>query len=102
MDTPLPNPCRPCCAGAEPFATQHRRGRDPTQPGSKTKQTFDVPTGGVVLLTFTVALNPTLVGSTTLMLLLPRPERLMLRCWLGAILTSLTLGLVLGFCLVLI
>jgi len=37
---------------------------------------------------------------TTLMLLLPRPERPMLCYWLGAMLTSLTLGRVIGFCLV--
>jgi Sap, sulfolipid-1-addressing protein len=53
----------------------------------------------VVLLSLTAALNPTLVAATTVMLLLPRPSRLMLGYWLGAMLTSITLGLVIVFAL---
>ena len=45
------------------------------------------------------ALNPTLVAATTVMLLLPSPERLMFGYWLGAMLTSVTLGLVIVFTL---
>ena len=53
----------------------------------------------VVLLSLTAALNPTLVAATTLMLLLPSPSRLMLGYWLGAMMTSITLGLVIIFAL---
>src|SRR3954453_19143739 len=48
----------------------------------------------VVLLAFTAALNPTLLTATTVMLLLPDPARLMLGYWLGAMTTSITLGVV--------
>jgi hypothetical protein len=40
-----------------------------------------------------------LVAATTVMLLLARPKRLMLGYWLGAMLTSVTLGLVIVFTL---
>ena len=55
--------------------------------------------GKVVGLAFTSALNPTLVAATTVMLLLQRPARLMLGYWFGAILTGVTLGLVIVFTL---
>jgi hypothetical protein len=51
----------------------------------------------VVLFAFTAALNPTLVTATTVMLLLPGPMRLMLGYWLGAMLVSVTLGIVIVF-----
>lgn len=41
--------------------------------------------------------NPTLVAVTTLMLLLPDPKRLMLGYLAGALLTSITLGIVIVF-----
>jgi hypothetical protein len=44
-------------------------------------------------------LNPTLVGATTVMLMLDRPVRLMMGYLLGAYLTSITLGLVIVFSL---
>jgi hypothetical protein len=44
-------------------------------------------------------LNPTLLAATTLMLLLPSPKKLMLGYLLGALLTSITLGLVIVFSL---
>lgn len=50
--------------------------------------------GQVVLLSFTSAFNPTLLTATTVMLLLPSPGRLMVGYWLGAMFTSITLGLV--------
>jgi hypothetical protein len=53
----------------------------------------------VFLLSLTAALNPTLLTATTVMLLLPSPKRLMLGYWLGAMLTSVTLGLVIVFAL---
>jgi Sap, sulfolipid-1-addressing protein len=55
--------------------------------------------GQLILLSFTSALNPTLIAVTTLMLLLPNPKRLMLGYYLGAMLTSITLGLVIVFSL---
>jgi hypothetical protein len=45
------------------------------------------------------ALNPTLLGATTVMLLLDHPRRLLLGYLLGALLTSMTLGLVIVFSL---
>ena len=53
----------------------------------------------VILLSLTASLNPTLVGATTVMLLLDRPTRLMLGYLLGAYMTSITLGLVIVFTL---
>jgi hypothetical protein len=53
----------------------------------------------VVLLAFTAALNPTLLTATTVMLLLRDPARLMLGYWLGAMTTSVTLGLIIVFAL---
>lgn len=55
--------------------------------------------GEVVLLSFTSAFNPTLIAITTLMLLLPNPKGLMLGYYLGAMLTSITLGLLIVFSL---
>jgi hypothetical protein len=53
----------------------------------------------VVLYAFTAALNPTLVTATTVMLLLPNPKRLMLGYWLGAMLVSVTLGILIVYAL---
>ena len=53
----------------------------------------------VLLLAFTAALNPTLVAASTLMMLLPNPRRLMLGYLLGALMTSITLGVVIVFSL---
>jgi len=50
--------------------------------------------GQVILLAFAAALNPTLVAASTVMMLLPNPKRLMLGYLLGALMTSITLGLV--------
>jgi Sap, sulfolipid-1-addressing protein len=55
--------------------------------------------GEVILLSLTASLNPTLVAATTVMLLLPKPSRLMLGYLVGAYLTSITLGLVIVFSL---
>lgn len=55
--------------------------------------------GHVILLALTASLNPTLVGATTVMLLLEKPTRLMLGYLLGALMTSITLGLVIVFSL---
>src|SRR5436190_21848426 len=53
----------------------------------------------VFFFSFTAMLNPSLLGATTLMLLLPHPKKLMLGYLLGALLTSITLGLVIVFTL---
>jgi hypothetical protein len=53
----------------------------------------------VFLLSLTAALNPILVGASTVMLLLPNPRKLMLGYLLGALTTSITLGLVIVFAL---
>jgi len=55
--------------------------------------------GEIVVLAFLAALNPVLVTATTIMLLLDRPLRLMLGWWLGAMITSVTLGNVIVFAL---
>ena len=55
--------------------------------------------GSVVLLSLTASLNPTLLAATTVMLLLPSPAKLMLGYLCGALLTSITLGLVIVFSL---
>jgi hypothetical protein len=53
----------------------------------------------ILLLAFSAALNPTLLAATTVMLLLPRPRNLMLGYLLGAMMTSISLGLVIVFTL---
>jgi Sap, sulfolipid-1-addressing protein len=53
--------------------------------------------GEVIVLSLTASLNPTLVAATTVMLLLDRPMRLMLGYLCGALLTSITLGLIIVF-----
>lgn len=55
--------------------------------------------GQVIGLALTASLNPTLVGATTVMLLLSRPTKLMLGYLAGALMTSITLGLVIVFSL---
>jgi hypothetical protein len=55
--------------------------------------------GQILLLSLLAALNPTLLAATTVMLLLPHPGRLMLGYWLGGMLVSVTLGLVIVFAL---
>ena len=53
----------------------------------------------VLLFSLTAALYPTLLAATTVMLVLPNPRRLLLGYLLGAMLTSLTLGLLIVFSL---
>jgi hypothetical protein len=55
--------------------------------------------GKVFAFSFTAALNPTLLAVVTLMLTLPRPKRLLLGYLLGAVITSVTWGLLLVFAL---
>jgi hypothetical protein len=54
---------------------------------------------GVFVYALTAALNPTLLAATTVMLLLDHPKRLLLGYLLGALMTSVTLGLVVVFTL---
>ena len=53
--------------------------------------------GQVIALSLTASLNPTLLATTTLMLLTPNPAKLMLGYLCGALVTSLTLGLIIVF-----
>ncbi|HUE27821.1 MAG TPA: GAP family protein [Solirubrobacteraceae bacterium] len=53
--------------------------------------------GQVLVFALTAALNPTLVAASTLMMLLPNPVRLMLGYLCGALLTSITLGIVIVY-----
>jgi Sap, sulfolipid-1-addressing protein len=53
----------------------------------------------VILLSLTASLNPTLLAATTVMLLLPSPKKLMLGYLIGAMITSVSLGLVIVFSL---
>ncbi|MGB7589199.1 MAG: GAP family protein [Solirubrobacterales bacterium] len=53
----------------------------------------------IFLLALSAALNPTLLAATTVMLLLPQPRNLMLGYLLGAMMTSVSLGLVIVFSL---
>ncbi|MGB0095588.1 MAG: GAP family protein [Solirubrobacteraceae bacterium] len=55
--------------------------------------------GKILGLAFVAALNLALLAATTIMLLLPRPSRLMIGYWLGAMLTAVTTGLVIVFVL---
>lgn len=55
--------------------------------------------GQVLLLSLAAAFNPVLVGASTVMLLMPNPKLLMLGYLLGALMTSITLGLVIVFAL---
>jgi hypothetical protein len=57
----------------------------------------EITVGEVILLSLTASLNPTLVAATTVMLLLPSPKKLMLGYLCGALLTSITLGLIIVF-----
>jgi hypothetical protein len=59
----------------------------------------DSAVSGAFVYALTAALNPTLLGATTVMLLLDHPKRLLLGYLLGALLTSITLGLVIVFAL---
>ncbi len=51
----------------------------------------------VFLFALTAALNPTLLAATTVMLLLPRPKRLLLGYLLGAYTTGITVGLAIEY-----
>jgi hypothetical protein len=53
--------------------------------------------GEIFLLSMLAAFNPTLLAATTLMLLLENPKLLMFGYLLGAMLTSITLGMVIVF-----
>jgi hypothetical protein len=55
--------------------------------------------GDVVVLSFTAALNPTLLTAATVMLLLPNPKRLMVGYLLGAYTVSIALGIVIVYVL---
>jgi hypothetical protein len=54
---------------------------------------------GAFVYALTAALNPTLLAATTVMLLLDHPKRLLIGYLLGALFTSMTLGLLIVFTL---
>ncbi len=54
---------------------------------------------GIYIYALTAALNPTLLAATTVMLLLDHPKRLLIGYLLGALMTSVTLGLIIVFTL---
>jgi hypothetical protein len=56
---------------------------------------LDHRVGDIFVWAVLAALNPTLLAATTVMLLLPHPKRLLLGYLLGALMTSITLGLLL-------
>jgi hypothetical protein len=60
---------------------------------------LDPAVNGALPYAFAAALNPTLLGATTVMLLLDHPKRLLLGYLAGALMTSVTLGLVIVFAL---
>jgi hypothetical protein len=51
------------------------------------------------LFALTAAFNPTLLGAVTVMLVLPDPKRLLIGYLLGALMTSISIGLVIVFAL---
>ncbi len=53
--------------------------------------------GNVFVFSLTSALNPSLLAAVTVMLTLPSPKRLLLGYLVGAVLTSVTCGLLLVF-----
>jgi hypothetical protein len=53
--------------------------------------------GTVLLFACAAALNPTLLAVTTVILLLPEPKRLLIGYLAGALMTSITLGLLIVF-----
>jgi hypothetical protein len=53
--------------------------------------------GQIVLLSLAAAFNPTLVAASTVMMLLVNPAKLMFGYLLGALMTSITIGLVIVF-----
>ena len=55
--------------------------------------------GRAFVLALLASLNPTLLAATTVMLILSNPGRLMLGYLLGAMMTSVTLGVVIVFSL---
>jgi hypothetical protein len=55
--------------------------------------------GQVFVFALTAAFNPTLLAAVTVMLVLPSPKRLLLGYLLGALMTSITLGLIIEFTL---
>jgi hypothetical protein len=55
--------------------------------------------GQVLLFSFTAMANPTLLAATTVMLVLADPKKLMLGYLLGALMMSITLGLIIVFAL---
>jgi Sap, sulfolipid-1-addressing protein len=58
---------------------------------------LELAVNGALPYALTAALNPTLLGATTVMLLLDHPKKLLFGYLAGALMTSMTLGLVIVF-----
>jgi hypothetical protein len=67
--------------------------------GSADAAATGIALNGTFVFAFTAALNPSLLAATTVMLLLDHPKRLLLGYLLGALMVSITLGLVIVFTL---
>lgn len=67
--------------------------------GSADAAATGIALNGTFVFAFTTALNPSLLAATTVMLLLDHPKRLLLGYLLGALMVSITLGLVIVFTL---
>ena len=69
------------------------------RPPLRDRPTEEQRVGQVFVFALTAALNPTLLTAVTVMLTLEKPERLLLGYLLGAMVTSVTCGLLLVFAL---
>jgi Sap, sulfolipid-1-addressing protein len=67
--------------------------------GVRDASTGRLSTGRVFVFSLTAALNPTLLTAVTVMLTLRKPKRLLTGYLLGALVTSITCGLLLVFAL---
>src|SRR4051794_21531029 len=74
-------------------------GRHGAECGPSSRDSSSVGVGQIFLFSLTAAFNPTLLAAVTVMLVLPSPRRLLLGYLLGAMMTSVTLGLVIAFSL---
>lgn len=96
---PRQTPGRPLAPEPRHSSRYADRARASSVPRPNTQQLAGLPMGEILVLSLLASLNPVLVTATTLMLLLDRPARLMFGWWLGAMLTSVTLGNVIVFAL---
>src|SRR3954452_17969430 len=87
-----------------PRAASPRWGESPRSPRSDEARRPPPgddrgPVDQILIFAFTAMINPTLVAATTVMLVIDNPRRLMLGYLMGAMMTSVTIGLVIVFAL---